>query len=88
MQTTEVVDAKKQRYGRDEAIDLLDGVKTLVVAKGKKVVRVDLAGDRPGDDDLAKMLLGPSGNLRAPTVKRGKAMLVGFNAEMYASELG
>jgi arsenate reductase-like glutaredoxin family protein len=80
-----VVDAKKQRYGRDDALALLAGVRTLLVARGKKVTRVDLgAKHRPDDDTLAALLLGPTGNLRAPTLKSGRTMLVGFNADMYA----
>ena len=63
-------------------------MKTLLVAKGKKVTRVDLADDEPDDDTLAALLLGPTGNLRAPTMKVGKTVLVGFNAEMYAEVLG
>jgi arsenate reductase-like glutaredoxin family protein len=84
----EVIDAKKQRYPRNDALALLKGVKTLHVAKGKKVTSVDLAKDRPDDDELAGLLLGPSGNLRAPTQRVGKAMYVGFNAEMYEDLLG
>jgi arsenate reductase-like glutaredoxin family protein len=84
----EVVDAKKQRYPRDDALALLKGMKTLLVAKGKKVTRVDLAKDRPDDDTLAGLLLGPSGNLRAPTQKAGKTVLVGFNTEMYEDLVG
>lgn len=66
-------------------------MRTLLVAKGKKVTRVDLvdmAADAPDDDSLAALLLGPTGNLRAPTVKAGTTMLVGFNEEMYAEVLG
>jgi arsenate reductase-like glutaredoxin family protein len=84
----EVVDAKKQRYGRDDALALLAGVETLLVAKGKSVRRVDLKSDRPDDDTLASLLLGPSGNLRAPTIRVGATMVVGFNAEMYEDALG
>jgi arsenate reductase-like glutaredoxin family protein len=28
-------------------------------------------------------LLGPTGNLRAPTIKKGKTLFVGFNEEAY-----
>jgi arsenate reductase-like glutaredoxin family protein len=56
---------------------------TLLVAKGKKVTRVDLKKERPDDDALGKLLLGPTGNLRAPTLKTGKTVIVGFNEEMY-----
>lgn len=58
------------------------------MAKGKKVVDVDLKAGRPGSDELVKLMLGPSGNLRAPTARRGKTMLVGFNDEAYSSVFG
>jgi arsenate reductase-like glutaredoxin family protein len=66
---------------------LLGAVKMLLVTKGRKVVRHDLARSRPSDDDLAALLLGPSGNLRAPTLRTGHSMMVGFNEEMYAEVL-
>jgi len=83
-----VVDAKKQRFGRDDALALLEGVSTLLVAKGPKVTRCDLQAARPDDDGLAALLLGPTGNLRAPTLKLGRTMLVGFNPEMYSEAIG
>jgi len=81
------VDAKKERYGADEALGLLKGMTKLLVAKGKKVTDVDLKKDRPDDDTLAALVLGPTGNLRAPTMKVGKTMLVGFNPECYDETL-
>jgi arsenate reductase-like glutaredoxin family protein len=78
-----MVDAKKQRYDAAGAIGVLGDAHTLLVAKGKNVTRVDLANDRPDDGSLASLLLGPSGNLRAPTYKAGGLMIVGFNPEMY-----
>ena len=63
-------------------------MRTLLVAKGKKVTEIDLRADRPDDDALAGLLLGPTGNLRAPTMKTGSTMLVGFNADMYGDALG
>jgi len=44
--------------------------------------------DRPTDDELMAHMLGTTGNLRAPTVVRGKTVLVGFNAEQYEDALG
>ena len=38
--------------------------------------------------ELAKVVLGPTGNLRAPAIKRGKAWLIGFNEDAYADALG
>lgn len=60
----------------------------LLVAKGKKITEVDLKKDRPDDEALTKLMLGPTGNLRAPTMKVGKTVLVGFNEEMYDELFG
>lgn len=60
----------------------------LIVAKGKKVTEVDLKKDRPDDGVLAALLLGPTGNLRAPTMKVGKTLLVGFNEDAYNEIFG
>ena len=53
----------------------------LVVAKGKKVVRIDLRKDKPDKATLTRLMIGPSGNLRAPTLRVGKKLLVGFDEE-------
>lgn len=55
----------------------------LVVAKGKKVTVLELKKDDPDDETLLKHLLGPSGNLRAPTLRRGRTLFVGFHAEEF-----
>ena len=60
----------------------------LLVAKGKKVVKVDLKKDKPTEEEILKLILGPTGNLRAPTLRVGKKLVVGFNEEMYASVFG
>jgi arsenate reductase-like glutaredoxin family protein len=82
------VDAKKRRYRREDALALLAGVDTLIVAKGRRVTRLDLESDRPDDDALASLLLGPMGNLRAPAIKSGATMLVGFSEAMYRDAMG
>ncbi|MCA9056891.1 MAG: hypothetical protein KDA85_00270 [Planctomycetaceae bacterium] len=87
IQTVEQVDAKKNRYGADEVLPLLDGIKTLIVAKGKKAVRLDLQSDRPEDAELAALMLGPSGNLRAPTLRVGQTMLIGFHPDSLSTIL-
>ena len=84
MSVKEEVDARKERYGDSEALQLLDGINLLLVAKGKKVTRIDLKKDRPDDAALVALMLGPTGNLRAPTMKIGKTLMIGFNDEMYA----
>jgi len=58
-------------------------MKRLVAARGKKITDFDLTKDRPDDDTLIAQLLGPTGNLRAPTARIGTTLLVGFNEELY-----
>ena len=43
--------------------------------------------EQPDRDTLAKLLLGPTGNLRAPTLVVGKTVIVGFNEEVYEKAL-
>ena len=82
------MDARKERLGPDEALKLTQDVSEIIAAKGKKVVRFYLAKDKPSRDDLLAVLLGPSGNLRAPTLRKGKKLLVGFDAGAYSEVLG
>ena len=81
-------DARKDPMGAPEALEVLDAVTELWVAKGKKVTNVKLGKNRPDDDELLGLMLGPTGNLRAPTLRRGKKLIVGFNADIYQEVLG
>ena len=75
--------ANKVRFGRDDALALAREATRVFAARGKKVVAfsgADLSGD---DDALAKVILGPTGNLRAPAIRMGKTLVVGFNPDLY-----
>jgi hypothetical protein len=54
-----------------------------VAIRGKKVVAFDLKRDRPADEVLLAYLMGPTGNLRAPTARVGRTLVVGFNEDAY-----
>jgi hypothetical protein len=56
--------------------------------KGKKVIHLDLRRDKPDRATPDGVLIGPSGNLRAPTLRRGRTLLVGFDEATYAKVLG
>ena len=86
--TGTVVDATKDRRGRDEALKLARSVGRVVAARGKKVVVFDMANDPPNDNTLAAHLLGPSGNLKAPTLRMGDTLLVGFGEAAYRQVFG
>jgi arsenate reductase-like glutaredoxin family protein len=80
--------ASKERRGRQEALKLARSVSQVVVAKGKMVTRFDMKKDPPDDETLLAHLLGPTGRLRAPTLRKGSTLLVGFNQEAYHEVLG
>lgn len=88
MSVTETVDATKTRIAAAEALKLLDGVDTLIATRGKKVETFDLAAARPDDAELLARLMGPTGNLRAPTARVARTLVVGFNEAVYAQLLG
>jgi hypothetical protein len=81
-------DARKERRDPKQALVLARQANKIVVMKGKKVVTFDMKKNPPDDATLLSHLIGPTGNLRAPTVLKGKTMLVGFDAETYKEGLG
>ncbi len=76
------VDARREPLGPEDALELARQVNELWVAKGKKVLHFDMKKDPPSDEELLKHLLGPSGKLRAPAIRRGKKLFVGFSEEL------
>lgn len=80
--------AGKEPVEGDAALALLEGVTDLVVTKGRKVERFDLRGDRPSDADLLAVVLGRSGKLRAPAMRTGATLVVGYNATLLESLFG
>ena len=85
MAVRETVDASKERIGKAGLKELFGGATKIVVAKGKKVVTLDPRVDAASE--VAQHVLGPTGNLRAPALRRGTTWLVGFNEEAYAARL-
>src|SRR3989442_3541610 len=81
-------DGKRERLGAREALALTSEMDELYVAKGRKVVHVDPRRSRPDRDTLLGLLLGPSANLCAPTMRVGQTLCVGFAPEMYQAVLG
>ena len=88
MAATTVVDANKQKQGKAEALALAKTANVIHVARGKKIVTFDMKKAPPDDATLLSHLLGPTGNLRAPTIKQGKTLYVGFNEEVYRGLVG
>ncbi len=88
MTLTETVNAKKTAWKAKDALRLLADAEHLYAAKGRKVVHVDLRTDAPSRKDLLALVLGPTGNLRAPTIRRGTTIIVGFDEATYERFFG
>ncbi len=56
------------------------------MAKGRKVQEFEPGGR--ATKDVVAALLGPTGNLRAPTMVAGSTLLVGFNEDAFAAVFG
>ena len=81
------IDARKNTLKKKDALKLASQVAEIYAAKGKKVTHVRMK-DKPDEKTLAALLLGPTGNLRAPTLRRGKTLIVGFDEETYEKVFG
>jgi arsenate reductase-like glutaredoxin family protein len=73
---------------RKDMLKLVGEVDRIFAAKGKKVVYLDLRAEKPAPATLEKLLLGPTGNLRAPTLRKGRTLVVGFDHETYNKLFG
>jgi hypothetical protein len=78
-----MVDARKQTLQEKEALELLHGVDEIYATRGKQVFHISLKTGKPDVDELKALLLGPTGNLRAPTLRKGRTLLVGFDESTY-----
>jgi hypothetical protein len=81
----EVVEARKKKISDQDAWNLLSSAEEIVVGKGKKYQVFHPASDPR--EDILKSCLGRTGNLRAPALKVGNRMIVGFNHDMYEKYL-
>ncbi|KJS01273.1 MAG: hypothetical protein VR65_09575 [Desulfobulbaceae bacterium BRH_c16a] len=75
------MDARKKSYKGDEAWQVIKGAKMVYVASGKKILEfIPATADK---ESMLKKIIGPSGNLRAPTLRQEDVFFVGYNAELY-----
>ena len=79
----ETVSANQKLQASDAKL-LLGSASRLVAMKGKKVSEFNLL-DKVNKDSVNAML-GPTGNLRAPTIRIGSTYLVGYNEEIFNAE--
>ena len=78
----------RKRYEGDDALALLDGIDTLVAARGKKIASVRPEEGPPGGRRVARASPGPDRQPARATVRVGKTLVVGFNEDAYRKVLG
>ena len=81
----ERVDARKVSIDAKAALRLLRDADRIMVTKGKNVVGLDPR--TTPDAEMESLVIGRTGNLRAPTVRVGRTYAVGFSPEMLAQVL-
>ncbi len=73
------------RLERDDALAQAAKVDKINATRGRGVVSFSMKQNPPDRKALLAHLLGPTGRLRAPTLRSGRTLIVGFNETMYRS---
>ena len=84
IEPSETVSAAK-KLSRKEAEELAKNAARVIVAKGKQVAEFATGGKAA--KEVVDAMLGPTGNLRAPVVRSGETVLVGFNEDVWAKAI-
>ena len=74
-------DARKEKMDAAAVWDLMGSAKQIIVAKGKRVETFVPTEDT--QESILKVVMGRSGNLRAPTIRSRDIFLVGYNDALY-----
>ncbi len=82
----ETADANKAKLDRTAALAMARQVDRVIATKGKKRVELDMR-QKPPDDEVLAILLGPTGNIRAPLIRVGKTLVAGFDPDVYSGLL-
>jgi hypothetical protein len=77
-----------RKLAEKEAAGLAKQASKIIVAKGKKVTESAGGNGGKAGKEVVEAMLGPTGNLRAPTIRKGKTLLVGFHEEVFKKVLG
>ena len=75
-----------RKLGKADAASMAKAATRVVVAKGKKVSEFKPGGKASAA--VVEAMLGPTGNLRAPAIRKGKVLVIGYNDEVFESILG
>lgn len=85
----ETRNASKSPVDASEAVSLLGGATDVYVAKPRKFLHFDLAAEGGAShDEVAAQIVSRWGRLRAPALRVGSILAVGFNEEMLTEVVG
>ncbi len=77
----EEVNAKKETLTEEDAWQLVAGADQIFVASGKKTL---VYKPTPANKaEILKKILGRTGNLRAPAMRRANTFYIGYNDDLY-----
>lgn len=74
---------KAATFSKKEAFVLIKNIDEIYASKGRRVVHLDLRQGKPDEATLAELLIGRTGNLRAPVLRQGRILIVGFDEATY-----
>lgn len=73
------------RFDRAAVELMLADIKRVVATRGPAIR--DVALPQTPIDDAAKLIMGPTGNLRAPALRIGRTLVVGYSVLLYSGFL-
>ena len=82
------VDARSIPLVEADVLKLVSDANHLFITRSTKVLHFDLKREQPDQELLLELMMGRSGKLRAPTIKVGKTLVVGFDQATYEQVLG
>lgn len=80
----QTLDARRTRIGPSGVAAVVENAKTVLVSDGRTVRRYDLEKKPQERGDMLARMVGPTGNLRAPTIRRNGLVVVGFHRDSMA----
>ncbi len=71
-----------------EVLEMIKDIDEVFATKARSLVHLDLRKDKPSTEMLLSVLIGRTGNLRSPAIRKGRTLIVGFNEAMYRKAFG
>ena len=81
----EQVEARKIKFDAKQSLEMVRESKRLWVARGRSMSEVDMKS--LSDEELVGLVTGRSGTLRAPAIRSGQKMFIGFHQQTFDEQL-